>query len=113
LPRWTLDDARAYIAKVYWQFARTMPKSPHWYTVRSRRPDLLRDFLTFVVLVRGIGVIKPYPRDAAKPIYHHTYLEIDGWEYWNMGEPVLITTVINRARLDGTALPPSGSGVAQ
>src|SRR2546427_6831726 len=25
LPRWTLDEAREYIGKVYWQFAVTMP----------------------------------------------------------------------------------------
>jgi hypothetical protein len=26
-----------------------------------------------------------------------SWLELDGWEYWNMGEPIPETTVINRA----------------
>ncbi len=95
----TTDDARAYIAKVRWQFAKTMPQWPHEYTVRAWRPDLERQFSDFVVLIRGDGIVKPWPRDAATPRYHHTYMELDGWEYWTMGAPVPETTVINRALL--------------
>ncbi|MGZ5312422.1 MAG: hypothetical protein ACXWZW_04040 [Solirubrobacterales bacterium] len=94
----TTDAARAYIAKVRWQFARTMPQWPHEYTVRAWRPDLERDFCDLVVLIRREGVMKPWPRDAATPRYHHTYFEVDGWEYWTMGAPVPETTVINRAK---------------
>jgi hypothetical protein len=95
----TTDDASAYIAKVHWQFAKTMPQWPHEYTVRAWRPDLEREFLEFVVLIRRDGVVKPWPRDAATPRYHHTYLELDGWVYWTMGAPVPETTLINRALL--------------
>jgi hypothetical protein len=95
----TTDDARAYIAEVRWQFAKTMPQWPHEYTVRKWRPDLERDFLEFVVLIRRDGIVKPWPRDAATPRYRLTYLELDGWEYWSMGAPVPETTVINRALL--------------
>ena len=96
----TIDDARTYIAKVRWQFAKTMPQWPHEYTVRSWRGDLGDEFRAFVKLIRRQGVVKPWPADAAIPVYHHTYLEIDGWDYWTMGEPVEETTVINRARLE-------------
>ena len=48
------------------------------------------------------GVVKPWPADSPTPRYHHTYLAIDGWDYWTMGEPVDDTEVINRARLDET-----------
>ena len=96
----TLNDARAYIAKVRWQFAKTMPQWPHEYTVREWRPDFEPHFLEFAALIRGEGVVKPWPRDAALPRYHHTYLELDGWEYWTMGAPLPETTVINRARID-------------
>jgi len=95
----TVNDARAYIGKVRWQFAKTMPQWPHEYTVRKWRQDLEEEFLEFVVLIRHEGIVKPWPRDAAMPRYRHTYLEIDGWEYWTMGAPVPETTVINRARL--------------
>ena len=96
----TTDDARGYIARVRWQFAKTMPQWPHEYTVREWRPDLEPDFLGFAALIRGEGAVKPWPRDAAHPRYHHTYLELDGWEYWTMGAPLPATTVINRARID-------------
>ena len=92
----TADDARAYIAEVRWQFAKTMPQWPHEYTVRKWRSDLEHEFSEFVVLIRSDGIVKPWPRDAAKPRYRHTYLELDGWEYWTMGAPVPKTTVINR-----------------
>jgi hypothetical protein len=95
----TVDDARAYIAKVRWQFAKTMPEWPHEYTVHGRRPDLEREFFEFVALIRREGVVKPWPPDVATPRYHHTYLELDGWEYWSMGAPIPETTVINRALL--------------
>lgn len=93
----TIDDARAYITKVRWQFAKTMPQWPHEYTVRQWRPDLEAEFFEFAAVVRGQGVVKPWPPEASRPRYHHTYLEVDDWEYWTMGEPIGETTVINRA----------------
>ena len=91
------EDARAYIAEVRWKFAGTMPQWPHEYTVRDWRPDLDEDFARMVALIRREGVVKPWPRDSTAPRYHFPYLEIDGWEYWSMGEPVPDTIVINRA----------------
>ncbi|MGP8160103.1 MAG: hypothetical protein ACLQGJ_02595 [Candidatus Dormibacteria bacterium] len=96
----TTNDTRAYIGKVRWQFARTMPQWPHEYTVREWRLDLELDFLEFAALIRREGTVKPWPREADRPRYHHTYLELDGWEYWTMGAPLSETTVINRARVD-------------
>lgn len=76
-----------------------MPQWPHEYTVRGWRPDLEADFLAFVRLIFRDGVVKAWPCDAAVPRYRHTYLELDGWEYWTMGEPIDETILINRARL--------------
>jgi hypothetical protein len=98
----TADDARAYIAEVRWQFAKTMPQWPHEYTVRTWRPELEREFVEFVVLIRREGAVKAWPRDAARPRYHHAYLALDGWEYCTMGEPIPETTVINRAGFSQT-----------
>jgi hypothetical protein len=95
----TADDARAYIARVRWQFAKTMPQWPHEYTVRAWRADLEQEFVQFVVLIRRDGVVKAWPQDAAEPRYHHTYFELDGWEYWTMGSSIAETTLINRASL--------------
>jgi hypothetical protein len=66
----TTDDARAYIATVRWQFAKTMPQWPHEYTVREWRQDLEHEFVEFVALIRREGIVKPWPRDAAVPRYN-------------------------------------------
>lgn len=55
LPPMTEDEARAYIAKVRWIFARTMPQAPHEYTVRTWRPELEADFFRFRVLIWNAG----------------------------------------------------------
>src|SRR5690242_15428635 len=81
----TTDAARAYIDEARWQFAKTMPRWPHEYTVREWRRDLDVEFCEFVALIRLEGIVKPWPRESATPRYHHTYLEIDGWDYWTMG----------------------------
>lgn len=92
-----VTQARTYIAQVYWRFAKTMPQWPHEYTVRHWRPDLEAEFFAFVELIRRDGVVKPWPKHAQHPRYRHSYLHIDGWQYWTMGAPVHETTVINRA----------------
>jgi hypothetical protein len=97
-----IDDARAYIDEVRWQFAKTMPQWPHEYTVSDWRPELRETFLDVVRLIRTDGVVKPWPADSPTPRYHHTYLEIDGWDYWTMDDRVDDTELINRARIDET-----------
>ena len=67
-------DARNYVAKASWRFAKTMPQWPHEYTVRAWRPDLEESFCAFASLIRTEGVVKPWPRDAAMPRYRHPYL---------------------------------------
>jgi hypothetical protein len=100
----TIYDARAYIAKVRWQFAKTMPQWPHEYTVLQWRQDLEPEFRAFVALIRGDGVVKPWPRDSSSPRYHHTYLELGEWEYWTMDERIDETILVNRALLPGFGL---------
>jgi hypothetical protein len=54
-----MDHARAYIDSVRWQFAKTMPKWPHEYTVREWRPDLQPAFEALVTMIRDMGTVKP------------------------------------------------------
>lgn len=70
LPKWDLGDARSYVARVEWRFARTMPQSPHYYTVRAKRPGLTRDFLAFAQLIHSRGVLKAWVG------YVRSYLEV-------------------------------------
>jgi hypothetical protein len=94
------EDARGYVASVTWRFAKTMPQWPHEYTVRAWRPDLEEGFCAFASLIRTQGVVKPWPRDAARPRYRHPYLELDDWQYWTMSPDIEEAEVINRARPD-------------
>ncbi|MGA8521499.1 MAG: hypothetical protein WB807_00390 [Candidatus Dormiibacterota bacterium] len=103
------SDARAYIAAVRWQFASTMPRIPHWYTIRRWRPDLDREFVEFVRHIRSSGIRIDWPDPPAKPIYRNQYLLLDGWKYWAMGDPhpgvppvetPETTTLINRAHIE-------------
>jgi hypothetical protein len=74
--------------------------------VRILAPPPPHPHHTTLEQIRRAGVVKPWPADAPEPRYHHTYLEVDGWDYWTMGATVEETTVINRARLKGSASSP-------
>jgi hypothetical protein len=74
---YTPDDARAYVASVRWQFASTMPRIPHWYTIRKWRPELDNAFVAFVRHVRSAGMRMDWPDPPAKPLYRNQYLLLD------------------------------------
>jgi hypothetical protein len=100
LGSFTLKDAAVYIDQVRWQFAKTMPQWPHWYTVRGWREDLEFEFESFARLIRREGVVAPWPRDAVMPRYRHAYLVVGDWMYWIMPGCISETVVINRAEPD-------------
>lgn len=87
----TDDDIRGFIDKSEWTFAKTMPQIPHWYTLRQKaRRD--EDFAAFVQEIRFRGTVRQFGSKS------FTYLDLDGWTYWTMGEPIEETLLINRAR---------------
>lgn len=95
LPKWNVDDARAYIASVRWRHSRP-PQPPHEYTLRDWS-DAHTDFLAFAQLIQSTGVLKMWGE------YVHAYLEVDGLDYWTMGARVPETFVINRAPVGAPA----------
>ena len=99
-PALTLDEAKQFIADNKWTFAKSMPLVPHEYVVRRNVDN--DKFIGFVKLVRAEGEIRPWGR------YRHTYLDIDGWCYWTMGAPLVVTIILNRAKLneEGKTAPP-------
>jgi hypothetical protein len=97
----TMDAAGKYIDEVRWQFAKTMRQWPHESTVGSWRPDLDDAFEEVVVLIRADGVVKPWRTDAFTPRFRHTYLAIDGWDYWTMGENPA-QTIVARVEPEGS-----------
>jgi hypothetical protein len=88
-----------YIASVKWQFAKTMPTSPHWYTLRAKAPHLNDKFIELVLYIREHG----YNKSFGKTKYR--YLDIGEFSYWTMGSPIDQTILINRAYTDGRKVP--------
>jgi hypothetical protein len=87
-------DILEFIQTSQWRFAKTMPEHPHEYVVRNWRPDKEPVFERFVMLIREEGY------DARFFDATYRYLEIGGWNYWTMGNPLAETTVLNRAKIN-------------
>ncbi|MHB8536595.1 MAG: hypothetical protein ACYDCS_01015 [Candidatus Dormibacteria bacterium] len=98
----SISHAERNIDEVRWQFAKTMPRWPHEYTVKAWRPDLQGDFLSMVRLIQREGTRVPWPPPPDQPRYRSYYLTIGHLKYWAMGpnhdlDPPEEMTVINRA----------------
>jgi hypothetical protein len=86
----TMDELRSFMRESTWTFAKTMPQTPHEYTLwRDAKDEAL--FERVVMHIRQVG----YQQKWGKTTY--TYLDIDGWQYWTMGSPLDQTRLINRA----------------
>lgn len=80
---------RAMVTAHEWQFAKTMPKTPHWYTLR-RKWASDADFVRFASLTREFGYDDPYRGKMFRAI------NVDGFKYWTMGAPLDKTILVNR-----------------
>lgn len=85
-----LDQIRHYIQGNEWKFAKTMKKIPHAYSVKETCSDS-EAFEKFVLYIREHG----YPKRFFSKTY--MYLDVDGFSYWTMGNPLSRTKLINRA----------------
>ncbi len=74
-----------------WQFAKTMPKNPHEYTMKKWGEN--ESFNQAVLYIRQCGYRECFGK------YYYTYLDIDGYKYWTMGAPIEQTILINRAKI--------------
>jgi hypothetical protein len=88
----TMDELRSFVKESKRMFAKSMPQTPHEYTLRrDARDEAL--FERVVIYVRQVG----YHQKWGKTTY--IYLDIDGWQYWTMGAPLDKTILINRAAI--------------
>lgn len=87
-----LDGARAFIAKARWQYAKSMPKFPHEYSIKQwgADPSWDEEFQTFLHYIWHCG------EHRKEYFWKRTYLDIDGYYYWSMGDPLLSCVTINR-----------------
>lgn len=87
-----MKKVRAFIKKTAWVFAKTYAKiAPHEYVVRSDENS--DEFAYVVAYIREHGYKKMFWQKE------YIYLDVDGYTYWTMGNPVDQTTVLNRAKL--------------
>jgi len=86
----TILEVKEFLEGHTWTFAKTMPKSPHWYIVRSDSFD----FDTFIEVVRFIQQ-NGLPNNFKGVTYK--YLHLGEYKYWSMGSLPEETTIINRA----------------
>ncbi len=86
-----LEQVRAFIAANNWKFASTMKFIPHWYVVRENCDDA--QFVAVAQYIREHGEARPFGKRQ------FIYLDLDGYSYWTMGNPLPETTIINRAKL--------------
>ena len=74
-----------------YQFAKSMPFIPHWYTLREKWQD--PQFEEAVQEIREHG----YDENFGKRVFR--YFNANGYKYWSMGAPVEETILINRANM--------------
>lgn len=74
------------------RFAKSMPKMPHFYTLRKNWID--EDFAKVVLLIREHG----YKRKWFKTTY--IYFNINQHQYWTMGAKIEDTILINKAKIN-------------
>src|SRR6188472_2649090 len=72
-----------------YRFAKTMPKWPHWYTLRKTWGSE-DEFVWCVVQIREHGFTEKFAgRDFRA-------FALNGWKYWTMGDTLDGTILINR-----------------
>lgn len=77
-----------------WTYAKTMPQTPHYYTLRKNMKD--KDFVDIVLKIREIGIKETFGK------YTYVYFYANGFKYWTMGASINKdgkphTTLINKA----------------
>lgn len=93
---WTpeFDRVASDLLAQEWTFAKTMPRDPHWYTLRKRWQED-EAFERAVRYLRRVGYRQTYRRAR------YAYSNINEHCYWTMGWPVEETELINRAVWNG------------
>jgi len=76
-----------------WIFAKTMPKNPHYYTLKKswKFPEAFEES---VILIRKYGIEEKFRG------WPYICFNFDGYKYWTMGSPINQTILINRKPLD-------------
>jgi hypothetical protein len=92
----TLNEAQDWIKKQTFVYAKSYAQTlPHYYTTRSRCDEAT--FEEFLWVIRDFGIVKSFYDKQ------YVYLELNGYEYWEMGRPIAAVQVLNRATINDEA----------
>lgn len=82
MDKWESFDNTAWLLESNtYKFAKTMPKNPHYYTLRKTWKND-EDFCDVVRYIRDNGYTEWF---YGKP---YTMFNVNEWKYWTMGEPI-------------------------
>lgn len=89
----TLAQATMTLWKTKFTFAKSMPNIPHEWSARHEwHSD--EAFEDIVMYIRENGVKEKFWKKE------YIYFYANGYKYWTMGNPLHITKIINRAKVD-------------
>lgn len=86
----TDDDFADIMSTAHFQFAKTMPQNPHYYTLLKTwvNKELWFDVVLFISIHAEVEVFGG--RD------YHVYFANNGYKYWSMDPTLESTDLINR-----------------
>lgn len=70
------EDFEAFVERMDWTFAKSMPQIPHWYVIRGRDCSE-EEFDAAVAHVKEAGYLGRWRGRKA-----NHYLEVGGYRYW-------------------------------
>ncbi|MDR2561613.1 MAG: hypothetical protein LBC63_07575 [Holophagales bacterium] len=97
-----LDTIRQAVESLTWTFAKTMPKCPHWYIVRS--PDIEEVYIALFNATKEHGAVEHFYHTPRQYLYLG-----DGYKYWRMTDDLSDSKIINRC-IEGDFYPKRNDG---
>lgn len=89
MPEFDLSRLARVLETKSYRFAKTMPKWPHWYTLRKTW-EVDEDFVFAVETIREHGFTEKWGGRTFRAF------ALNGLKYWTMGAPIERTILINR-----------------
>lgn len=91
----TPDAITSFIQGHAWKFAKTMPRSPHWYIAKEKCRSAA-EFEGMVLHICKFGFKEMYQGWHYTVFVWQTPDQDEPWKYWTMGYPLDQTIIINR-----------------
>ncbi len=88
----TEDKARELLSTHHFQFAKTMPTIPHYYTL-IKNWNNKQEWFDLVDYMKANGKVEKFYNKE------YVYFYLDEYKYWVMDEHTNETTLINRAKV--------------